>query len=227
MRREGIEEGNGGSRFHIAILLGVMSRILHFHLESLFVFPPGIARGHKNNRRMEKTNRRGFIGLLVLGYSSVALYVGGSLLSFLKFLFPNATYEPPQKFKAGAPSVYPEGSITFLTGRGVWIGHYPEGYAALIAKCTHLGCKPNWHPELVHEVFGAGLFECPCHGSKYDRYARNFYGPAPYPLLRANLSLAPDGRLEVDKSDTLSPKVKIVAGQEIDETKDPAFFLTL
>ena len=176
---------------------------------------------------MEKTNRRGFIGLLVLGYATAALYIGGSLLSFLRFLFPNATYEPPQKFKAGKPSAYLRGTITFLTGRGVWIGNYPEGYTAIIAKCTHLGCKPNWHPEMVHEVFGKGLFECPCHGSKYDRYARNFYGPAPFPMLRATLGVSPEGLFEVDKSKSLSPRVKIVKGKEVDETKDAAFFLSI
>ena len=187
-----------------------------------------VRRGSRDlNAKMGNANRRGFIGLLVLGYATLALYLGGSLLSFLRFLFPNATYEPPQRFKAARPSDYPMGSITFLKGRGVWIGHYAEGFAAIIAKCTHLGCKPNWHPNLVHEVFGAGLFECPCHGSKYDRYARNFYGPAPYPMLRATLSLGTDGRLEVDKSNPLSPKVRVEAGIEVDETKAPEFFLVL
>lgn len=173
------------------------------------------------------TTRRGFIGLLVLGYSGLALWVGGSALSFLKYLFPNATYEAPQKFKVDAPADYPLGSITYILGRKVWVGHYAEGFAAIIAVCTHLGCKPNWHPERKHEVYGEGLFECPCHGSKFDRYARNFAGPAPFPLFRATLTLGPDGRLFVDKTTKLEPKVKMVGGVEVDETKEPDFFLAL
>lgn len=157
----------------------------------------------------------------------MAAYVGGSALSFLKFLFPNATYEPPQRFKVGKPEEYPLGSITFITGRQVWIGHYPEGFAAIIAVCTHLGCKPNWHPEQKHEDFGQGLFECPCHGSKYDRYARQFAGPAPFPMERATLALEPDGRILVDKTAKLKPKIKIVGGAEVDQTKLPEFFLTV
>ncbi|MCH7493846.1 ubiquinol-cytochrome c reductase iron-sulfur subunit [bacterium] len=173
------------------------------------------------------TTRRGFIGLLVLGYSGLALWVGGIAVSFLKFLFPNAIYEAPQKFKVDGPDDYPLGSITLILGRKVWIGHYEEGFAAIIAVCTHLGCKPNWHPERSHEVFGHGLFECPCHGSKFDRYARNFAGPAPYPLYRATLTLGPDDRLFVDKTIKLKPKVRMVEGLEVDETKAPEFFLSL
>ena len=174
-----------------------------------------------------ETTRRGFIGLLVLGYSGLGLWLAGSAMSFLKFLFPNAIYEAPQRFKVDTPDAYPLGSITYILGRKVWIGHYPEGYAAIIAVCTHLGCKPNWHPERKHEVFGDGLFECPCHGSKYDRYARNFAGPAPFPLRRATLTLGLDGRLFVDKTVKLEPIVKVVGGLEIDETKEPDFFLHL
>ena len=174
----------------------------------------------------KKTTRRGFVGLLVLAYSSIALYVGGSLLAFLRFLFPYAIYEPPQKFKVGTPEDYPVGTITLITGRGLWIGSYAEGFAGIIAKCTHLGCKPNWFP-LKSGPFGRGIFECPCHGSKYDKYARNFAGPAPAPMRRATLSLSPDGRIEVDKTSVLEPKVKMEDGKELDETKLEAFFLKI
>ena len=174
----------------------------------------------------KETSRRGFIGLLVIAYSSIALYIGGALVSFLRFLFPYAIYEPPQKFKVGKPEDYPIGTITLITGRGLWIGSYSEWFAGLIAKCTHLGCKPNWFP-LKDGPLGQGIFECPCHGSKYDKYARNFAGPAPFPLRRAKLSLAPDGRLEVDKTEVLEPKVKMQDGIEIDETKMEDFFLKI
>ena len=43
-------------------------------------------------------------------------------------------------------------------------------------------------------------FKCPCHGSRYFRDAVNFFGPAPRPMDRVHLEVAPDGKLLVDRS---------------------------
>jgi Rieske Fe-S protein len=75
----------------------------------------------------------------------------------------------------------------------VWIIREPDGFYALFAKCTHLGCTPRW---LVAE----NKFKCPCHGSGFYRTGVNFEGPAPRPLERARIVLADDGQLLVDKS---------------------------
>lgn len=50
--------------------------------------------------------------------------------------------------------------------------------------CTHLGCAPNYRPEVGAADLGGsswvGGFLCPCHGSKYDLAGRVFKGqPAP------------------------------------------------
>ncbi len=54
--------------------------------------------------------------------------------------------------------------------------------------CTHLGCVPDFFPELKPEPFDPewkGGFFCPCHKSRYDLSGRVFNGvPAP-----ANLSV--------------------------------------
>jgi len=47
-----------------------------------------------------------------------------------------------------------------------------NGYRALFQKCPHLGCR-------VPECQTSGLFECPCHGSKYTRWGEKVDGPAP------------------------------------------------
>ncbi|MEO7323371.1 MAG: ubiquinol-cytochrome c reductase iron-sulfur subunit [Dokdonella sp.] len=56
--------------------------------------------------------------------------------------------------------------------------------------CTHLGCVPDFFPELKPEPFDPewkGGFFCPCHKSRYDLAGRVFNGvPAP-----ANLAVPP------------------------------------
>jgi ubiquinol-cytochrome c reductase iron-sulfur subunit len=50
----------------------------------------------------------------------------------------------------------------------------------LVGICTHLGCSPTFHPEVVPDGEG---FYCPCHGSKFDYAGRVFKGvPAPINL---------------------------------------------
>jgi ubiquinol-cytochrome c reductase iron-sulfur subunit len=60
----------------------------------------------------------------------------------------------------------------------------PE-YLVLVGICTHLGCIPEFQPQLGG-FLGAnwpGGYFCPCHGSKYDLSGRVFSGvPAPYNL---------------------------------------------
>lgn len=58
-----------------------------------------------------------------------------------------------------------------------------EEVVVLVGICTHLGCSPQYQPEVLpgEEVGG---FYCPCHGSKFDLAGRVFKGvPAPKNLL--------------------------------------------
>lgn len=59
----------------------------------------------------------------------------------------------------------------------------PE-YLVLVGICTHLGCIPNYKPQL--QQLGPtwpGGFYCPCHGSMYDLAGRVFKAmPAPINL---------------------------------------------
>src|SRR5260370_13086815 len=61
------------------------------------------------------------------------------------------------------------------------------------ARCPHLGCRPDWKSS-------ENKFKCPCHGSGYDSEGINFEGPAPRPMDRAHVELAPDGQIIVDVS---------------------------
>lgn len=63
-----------------------------------------------------------------------------------------------------------------------WRSIKPE-YLVLVAVCTHLGCAPEFVPELKPQPFDQewkGGYFCPCHKSKYDLAGRVYSGmPAP------------------------------------------------
>jgi ubiquinol-cytochrome c reductase iron-sulfur subunit len=62
----------------------------------------------------------------------------------------------------------------------------PE-WLVVIGICTHLGCSPEFVPEIKPEPFDPewkGGFFCPCHKSRYDIAGRVFQGvPAPMNLV--------------------------------------------
>lgn len=57
----------------------------------------------------------------------------------------------------------------------------------LVGICTHLGCSPNYRPDIAASDLGEnwkGGFVCPCHGSRFDLAGRVFkHYPAPLNLL--------------------------------------------
>ena len=58
-----------------------------------------------------------------------------------------------------------------------------EEYAVLVGICTHLGCSPQFRPEVAPADLGPnwlGGFYCACHGSRYDLAGRVYSNqPAP------------------------------------------------
>ncbi len=63
---------------------------------------------------------------------------------------------------------------------------------ALYQKCPHLGCAVPW-------CLSAQWFQCPCHGSNYNRWGEYQLGPAPRGMDRFSLRVQ-DGRVLVDTS---------------------------
>ena len=69
------------------------------------------------------------------------------------------------------------------------------GLLVVEGVCTHLGCAPNYRPEVGAADLGGndwygGSF-CPCHGSKYDLAGRVYSGvPAPTNLPVPEYSMA-------------------------------------
>jgi cytochrome b6-f complex iron-sulfur subunit len=116
----------------------------------------------------------------------------GSMIVTYGYLSPNVLFEPPTTFRAGAPDLYPLNSVTFLQDQQVYIVRTPQGFYAVSAVCTHLGCITQWKPELDQ-------IACPCHGSKFRMDGTKIEGPAPAPLPHFAISLTAEGELSVDK----------------------------
>ena len=66
--------------------------------------------------------------------------------------------------------------------RVVFIDRDGDGYRALSATCTHLGCRVNWDAANKQ-------FKCPCHGGVYARDGAVVSGPPPRGLDRVAVRL--------------------------------------
>lgn len=128
------------------------------------------------------------------GWSMLAAFFAATAAAGARFMFPNVIYEPSQKFNAGPASSFDEGvSTKWLNEQRVWIVRTGSGFYALWARCTHLGCTPNWWAD-------QNRFKCPCHGSNYTTDGDVIAGPAPMPLFRAKIEVAATGDLIIDKA---------------------------
>lgn len=155
------------------------------------------------SKKKQPETRRNFLLAMfsvpiVAAWSMFCATTAAATLGLARFMMPNVLVEPPSTFKVGPPTDYPPGTVStkWKAQFAVWLVHAEyEGQNlvyALSSVCTHLGCTPNW-------LEGEQKFKCPCHGSGFYITGVNFEGPAPRPLERHGIRVAPDGMLEVDK----------------------------
>jgi cytochrome b6-f complex iron-sulfur subunit len=127
-------------------------------------------------------------------WTAVAAFLVAWFIIFFRFFLPRTLFEPATTFKIGYPSDYGLGVDTkFQQKYRIWVDRTPDRIFVIYARCTHLGCTPDWKP-------AENKFKCPCHGSGYDSEGINFEGPAPRPMDRAHVDIAPDGQILVDVS---------------------------
>jgi cytochrome b6-f complex iron-sulfur subunit len=160
--------------------------------------------------------RRGFLGRL-----TAAVAAAGALVMswpLVRSLVPNVLYEPPKRFRIGAPEMFQEG-VTFLEEHRIFIFRESSSFHAISAICTHLGCTVKFSPfstpkeETVRQLTyrALGEFQCPCHGSKFRGEGTNFAGPAPRPLQSFHIELSPaTGELVVDTAAEVARDFRLV-----------------
>jgi cytochrome b6-f complex iron-sulfur subunit len=151
---------------------------------------------------------RGIVGLFGAGLATFGV-------ANIAFLWPSLSGGFGSKIKAGKlddilaqitdkrePFYVPEGRFYInsypkedvdkakkIYAAGVLVG-MESGVVALYQKCVHLGCRVPW-------CKSSQWFECPCHGSKYNRVGEKKGGPAPRGLDRFAVSVE-GGQVFVD-----------------------------
>jgi cytochrome b6-f complex iron-sulfur subunit len=136
----------------------------------------------------DQQRRRNIVWAITFG-----AIIAGTIAS-MRFFFPRVLFEPKTRFRIGYPTDYAIGVDTkWQASERIWVVRDAEGIFVLFAKCTHLGCTPDWK-------LTDNKFKCPCHGSGFDTEGVNFEGPAPRPLDRCLVELDPTGELVVDKA---------------------------
>jgi Rieske Fe-S protein len=149
------------------------------------------------------------VGVLTVGGAIIGLtYVG----IILRYLYPKSSETPPLKVSLSAAGVVDPGTnqtLAFQNGvagpfsyptvenKSVVVGMYIEkidangplsekNIRAVEQTCTHLGCPVAWSP-------ADNRFECPCHGSQFNRDLSVYHGPAQDPLWHHDFTMAADG----------------------------------
>ena len=182
-------------------------------------------------------SRRRFLGIsLGLG---LGLWLTEAAAGTIGFLWPNLSggfggliTVGDYKTVAASPAI-PDPEAAFAIGGPAYIdqaqsfvvlldpthefaaGSSPEGdgvttnVRTLYQRCTHLGCKPNFCARNF-------WFECPCHGSRYDRLGIKVagLGPAPRGLDRFASSVDSNGVLTIDTGKLTLGPLPVALGQE-------------
>ena len=140
-------------------------------------------------------NRRQFFNRSILAAQSLAW--GGFSVAVIAFLWPSLSGGFGGKVRAGnrqdiLAEIAEKKQPYYVPEARAYINPYPEaalprakevyaesvlpgleaGLIALFQKCVHLGCRVPWCQT-------SQWFECPCHGSKYNRVGEKKGGPAP------------------------------------------------
>jgi cytochrome b6-f complex iron-sulfur subunit len=112
----------------------------------------------------------------------------------VRFLRPRAAGAGGALLDVGPIQDYaqPVVATRWVARHGVWVVSRDGRVFALEARCTHLGCTPRWEPE-------RGMFQCPCHGSRFTPAGEVLNGPAVHPLARFAIAVEHD-QVQVDLS---------------------------
>jgi cytochrome b6-f complex iron-sulfur subunit len=118
------------------------------------------------------------------GWSAIMLLLAQWSAGFVGFFTPKKVGAFGGEISAGAVTDFQVGEVKVIQEGKFYISRVPQGVLALWWKCPHLGCTVPWKPDdpSMDQLQSKGRFNCPCHGSIYDRFGQIIQGPAPRPM---------------------------------------------
>jgi Rieske Fe-S protein len=133
-------------------------------------------------------DRRDFLGSAA--FWTTAATLGFAAVGVSRMPMPAILPGRSAAVKIGAPGDFPVSADPVrVPGQNLFVLHDADGFCAVSAVCTHLGCIVAATPE---------GFACPCHGSRFAHDGKVTQGPAPSALNWFEMTLAPDGQIVVD-----------------------------
>jgi cytochrome b6-f complex iron-sulfur subunit len=160
-------------------------------------------------------SRRQFFNRATVGLMGASITTFAAA-SFVAFLWPTGSSGFGGKVGVGKltdiiQSIRTGGGFFYSSEARSWITEYPtdslpkakavydpaiytsmqSGIVALYQKCPHLGCR-------VPSCPSSQWFECPCHGSQYNRVGEKKGGPAPRGMDRFAFTVSSGGDVTID-----------------------------
>lgn len=175
--------------------------------------PPPEEEAPKVEKKPKPVTRREFFRTSLL--TSLGLFAAQFGAASVAFLWPNlrggfgavidlgvgpeevlnSIQNDRQPFYYGAGRLYLVAYDPSQDKEGLYEGMVDGGLMALYQRCVHLGCRVPFCEQ-------SQWFECPCHGSKYNRAGEYRDGPAPRGLDRFRVRIEEDN-VTVDTSQIL------------------------
>ncbi len=160
-------------------------------------------------------SRRQFFNRATVGLTTTSLLTFAAA-GFVAFLWPIAKGGFGGKVNVGKrddiiASIRSNGGFFYAPEARAWLTEYPasalpkaesayqpaviaaleNGLMASYQKCPHLGCR-------VPSCASSQWFECPCHGSQYNRVGEKKAGPAPRGLDHFAFTVGASGDVVID-----------------------------
>ena len=121
----------------------------------------------------------------------IALIAGAGLWTTWDLIKPGAAKGFGGKVRTVPPESIPETGVIEVPAARSYLVRIDGEVRAISQKCTHLGCR-------VPFCESSGQFECPCHGSTFNRAGEFRSGPAPRGMDLHPTEVGADGLLYVD-----------------------------
>jgi cytochrome b6-f complex iron-sulfur subunit len=124
------------------------------------------------------------------------LLAAAGLWTSLDYLWPRLGAGFAAKVKTVAPDAVPANTVLEIPEARAYLTKVNDEVVALSEICSHLGCK-------IPFCDSSGQFECPCHGSVFNRAGDHLAGPAPRGMDQYKVEIV-DGVIEIDTSEKVN-----------------------